>query len=252
LRERPDAPRDLPPHELAALLRQLFADRHLSARHDRQGRRVFHVAAQAMQALGPPYSQQIPERSFPISPGEHLKNLLARILPPAPSALPKGHLSRVLDRRISVGLVLLAVVTALEWAAFISAAIIDPKPPPQVQRPPPGEEFACAPMSSIPRVRPLSTAWSAAVVPGLFSLLPLLFALRARRAWRPELLRYTVLLLWLGAAARLLFWAVDFRVESSEASFVLLLTGTVMGAAGLLFMPMEENPGPAVRSAPVG
>src|SRR3712207_2171458 len=46
----PDAHRELSPREFADLLHRIINDSHLSNRHDRQGRPVRHIAAEALQA----------------------------------------------------------------------------------------------------------------------------------------------------------------------------------------------------------
>jgi hypothetical protein len=199
----PGAPQELSPLELSALLHLIIRDRHLSSRRDRQGRQVLHVAAEAMQALGPPYAQQLP----------------ASALPPAP---PVRQLSGLFYRRITIGLLLLAIVAGLEWLAFKVTAS---RPPWQWVR-------------LLPRI--VRSEWLAILYPWLVSLMPALFSLWALRTRREEPLQIAAWMLWITGLARLLLFALNGLVHLHRAIPIFLLTGALTALAGFCFRPLWE------------
>jgi hypothetical protein len=202
----PGAPHELSPRELADLLQQIIQDPRLGSRRDRGGWLARHVAAEALQALGPPYAQELPA-----------------------SAIPRPQLSPVVDRRILLGLSLLAAVAVLEWLAFIGAAVL---PTPDV----------CGLGSEPPPPRTLRSEWQNIVVPGLMCLIPTLFALGTWMTRRGALLQMATVVLWLCGAGKLLLFFVNWLspLMFSLALTVFLLTGALTALAGFCFRPVWE------------
>jgi len=208
----PEAPREVSTPELAQLLHRILSDPHLSARQDREGRPVRHIAAEALQALGPPYATQLPV-----------------------NALPQRQLSPEFDRRVLIGLLLLAVVAVVELLALIGAAVL----------PYAGYQGLLAWNPSISDSPPpppptLSSEWRHIISPGLLCLVPSLLSLWAWRSRKGELLQVATVLLWSCAGMRLLLFAIAPGGALFRACGVFLFTGAVMALAGFCFRPLWE------------
>lgn len=208
----PDAHREVSTQQFAQLLQRILSDPHLSARQDREGRPVRHIAAEALQALGPPYATELPV-----------------------NALPQRQLSAEFDRRVLIGLLLLAMVAVVELLALIGAAVL----------PYAGYHGILAAHYSIsdgppPPPPTLSSEWRHLISPGLVCLLPSLFSLWAWRSRSGELLQAAAVLLWSCAGARLLLFALSPDGAMLRVCGVFLFTAAVMALAGFCFRPQWE------------
>jgi hypothetical protein len=207
----PDAPRDLSAREFADLLLRIIRDPQWSSLRDRDGRPARHIAAEALQALGPPYAQELPA-----------------------GALSSRQLSAAVDRRVLIGLLLLAAVAVVEWLALSGATALPPFFREGVLWNSPVVHRLHDDLSPRARWSPLPFSW-------LVSLVPMVFSLWAWRARRGELLQLAASLLWLGGAARLLLFIIDWLGPISPAYPVFLFTGPVTVLAGFLFRPVWES-----------
>ena len=207
----PDAPREVSTQEFARLLQRIIADPRLSARQDRSGRPVRHLAAEALQALGAPYAAQLPA-----------------------NALPGRQLSAGFDRRALIGLLLLAVVAVVELLALIGAAVL-----PHTFSGPQGLIVAVPSVVGLPRPT-LGSEWKHLVSPASLCLLPTLFTLWAWRTRREDPLHVAAVTLWSCAGVRLLLFAIGPGSGIYRVFGVFLFTSALMALAGICFRPRWE------------
>ena len=218
----PDAPREVSTEEFARLLQRILADPQLSARQDRSGRPVRHIAAEALRALGAPYAAQLPA-----------------------NALPERQLSAEFERRARIGLLLLAVVGVVELLALIGAAVL----------PYSGYQGLLVGEPAVLDVPPppptLSSEWKHIVSPAFLCLLPSLFSAWAWRSRNGELLQLATVLLCGSAGVRLLLFVISPGGLMFRVSGVFLFTGALLALAGICLRPTwEPYRGPQKQRGP--
>jgi len=206
----PDAPRDLSPREFADVLLKIIKAPRMSSLRDREGRSAQQIAAEALQALGPPYSQELPA-----------------------GALPVRQLSDAMDRRLLIGLALLAAVALLEWLALTGAMAMPSFSRRGVFPTVIGDSFNGDGV-------PPRAGWTPVPLSWIVSLVPTLFSIWAWRSRRGELLQVAATLLSIAGGARLLLFIMDWLSPSNPAFPVFLFTGPVTVLAGFYFRPVWE------------